>query len=112
MEVRDYTVVENNNYPVTLMVGPGDTLSLLLIYNLKFFSPADSRGLLERLETLLAGLAAVEPETTLRALQGKTEVAIREQEVQREQELKEVGLQKFKAVKRRAARSGVSTVGK
>ncbi len=112
VEVRDYTVVENNNYPVTLMVGPGDTLSLLLIYKLKVFSPANAKGLLERMETLLTDLAAVPSETTLCVLQEKIEAAIGEEKMQRARELKEASLQKFKTVKRRAARSGASTAGK
>jgi len=91
------------------MVGPGEMLSLLLIYNLKVFSPAHAKGLLERMQTLLADLAVVESETTLRVLQEKIETAISAEKMQRAQELKEKSLQKLKGVKRRAARSGVSS---
>jgi hypothetical protein len=107
VEVRDYTVVEHNNYPVTLMVGPGEMMSLLLIYNLNVFSPANAKGLLERMEILLTDLAAAESETTLRVLQEKIEAAIGAEKMQRAKELKEISLQKLRGVKRRAARSSV-----
>ena len=90
------------------MVGPGETMSLLLIYNVKVFSAANAQGLLERMETLLTDLATVELETTLCVLQEKIEAAIDEEKMQRAKELKEVSLQKLKGVKRRAARSSVS----
>jgi non-ribosomal peptide synthetase component F len=109
VEVRDYRVLENNNYPLTLMVGPAATLSLLLIYDRERFPPARAEAIQARLAALLAAIADADAESSLRDVRQRAEAAVKEREALRGEELKGLSLQTLKAVKRRAVRGTVST---
>jgi amino acid adenylation domain-containing protein/non-ribosomal peptide synthase protein (TIGR01720 family) len=109
VEVRDYRVLENNNYPLTLMVGPAATLSLLLIYDRERFPTARAEAIQARLAALLAAFADADAESSLRDVRQRAEAAVKEREALRGEELKGLSLQTLKAVKRRAVRGTVST---
>ncbi len=58
LEVRDVRAFEQTNYPLTLISGPGRTLSLKVSYDRARFDDASVQRLLGHLRTLLSGMAS------------------------------------------------------
>ncbi len=58
LEVRDVRAFEQTNYPLTLISGPGRTLSLKVSYDRSRFDDASVQRLLGHLRTLLSGMAS------------------------------------------------------
>jgi non-ribosomal peptide synthetase component F len=64
VDVRDYHVVEKVNYPLTMVAGPGQELTLKILYDCRRFDHATITRLLGHLQTLLQGMLA-DPERRL-----------------------------------------------
>jgi amino acid adenylation domain-containing protein len=73
LAVNDIIYREQSNYPLALLVVPGEEMRLLAIYNPHRFAPETMDRLLGHLTTLLAGMAA-RPDAALHELPLLTEV--------------------------------------
>ncbi|HZG88635.1 MAG TPA: amino acid adenylation domain-containing protein, partial [Pseudonocardia sp.] len=63
LRLRDLDAVETTNYPLSVVVTPGETLRVELGYDLDLFDPPTAARLAGHLETLLAGIAAAADRT-------------------------------------------------
>ena len=70
--VENIRSIEQTNYPLTVVSGPGERLPLKIAYDVRRFDADTIRRMLRHLETLLAGMAA-EPEGAVSALPLLTE---------------------------------------
>ncbi|HEY7494589.1 MAG TPA: condensation domain-containing protein, partial [Candidatus Tectomicrobia bacterium] len=58
LDVRDYRVVERENYPLAVVAGLGTELTLKILYDCRRFDAATITRLLGHLQTLLQGMVA------------------------------------------------------
>jgi amino acid adenylation domain-containing protein len=92
------------NFALSVDVEPGVELSLNISYDRQRFEPSFIKSLLESFEVLLRAFAA-RPQTKLEALRELLDAALRQRQIEQQQELEETSLQKLQRIPRRAARA-------
>ncbi|HYP40812.1 MAG TPA: condensation domain-containing protein, partial [Chloroflexia bacterium] len=94
-----------NNFPLTLRVVPGQTLSLHILYDGNRFDPMTIHCLLEKTQTLLAGIIA-QPAADLRDMSAALDRLDRTYRLAEEAQSASIGLRKLRAAQRRNISKG------